>query len=34
LKHRFRQAQAICHPDAWASKGAVSLRYAPGRTMN
>jgi hypothetical protein len=23
LKRRFRQAQAICHPDAWSTKGQV-----------
>ena len=23
LKQRFRQAQAVCHPDAWTSKGSV-----------
>lgn len=25
LKRRFREAQGICHPDSWASKGSVSL---------
>jgi molecular chaperone HscB len=25
LKQRFRQAQAVCHPDTWTSKGPVSL---------
>ena len=24
LKQRFREAQSICHPDTWASKGEVS----------
>lgn len=24
LKQRFRQAQAVCHPDTWTSKGPVS----------
>lgn len=23
LKRRFREAQAVCHPDSWASKGSV-----------
>lgn len=23
LKQRFRQAQAVCHPDMWAAKGLV-----------
>lgn len=23
LKQRFREAQSICHPDSWASKGSV-----------
>ena len=23
LKERFRRAQAVCHPDAWVSKGSV-----------
>ncbi|KAF8898737.1 hypothetical protein BD779DRAFT_1485310 [Infundibulicybe gibba] len=22
LKHRFREAQSLCHPDSWASKGS------------
>jgi hypothetical protein len=34
LKHQFRQAQAVCHPDAWASKGAVSFCYFLGGSMN
>jgi molecular chaperone HscB len=28
LKRRFRQAQAICHPDAWASQGPVSFAHS------
>lgn len=27
LKQKFREAQAICHPDSWASKGSVSLYF-------
>jgi hypothetical protein len=27
LKRRFRQAQAICHPDAWTTKGPVSPAF-------
>jgi hypothetical protein len=26
LKKRFLEAQAICHPDTWSTKGPVSLR--------
>jgi molecular chaperone HscB len=25
LKQRFRQAQAACHPDTWASRGPVRV---------
>jgi molecular chaperone HscB len=25
LKQKFREAQAICHPDSWASRGSVRL---------
>ncbi|KAK7064230.1 adaptin N terminal region-domain-containing protein [Favolaschia claudopus] len=25
LKRRFREAQAVCHPDSWASKGQVRV---------
>jgi hypothetical protein len=33
LKRRFRQAQAICHPDAWASQGPVSFAlFSPVHT--
>jgi molecular chaperone HscB len=27
LKQKFRQAQAICHPDSWASRGSVRPTY-------
>lgn len=27
LKQKFREAQAICHPDSWASRGSVSLHF-------
>ena len=27
LKQKFREAQAICHPDSWASKGSVSVHF-------
>jgi len=26
LKQRFRESQAICHPDSWASKGSVRFK--------
>jgi hypothetical protein len=25
LRNRFRQAQAVCHPDSWATKGSVRV---------
>jgi hypothetical protein len=28
LKQNFLRSQAICHPDTWASKGAVSLHFS------
>ncbi|KAJ7169896.1 hypothetical protein C8R46DRAFT_1090466 [Mycena filopes] len=30
LKRRFRQAQAVCHPDSWASKGQHKQDIAQG----
>ncbi|KAJ7092730.1 hypothetical protein C8R44DRAFT_816384 [Mycena epipterygia] len=30
LKRRFREAQAICHPDSWASKGQHKQDIAQG----
>nr|GAT44191.1 predicted protein [Mycena chlorophos] len=30
LKRRFREAQAVCHPDSWASKGQHNQDVAQG----
>jgi len=34
LKERFRNTQAICHPDSWASKGSVRPVLVPPTSVS
>ncbi|KAF8168094.1 hypothetical protein B0H34DRAFT_645051 [Crassisporium funariophilum] len=34
LKQRFRQAQAVCHPDTWATKNAQDLAHSLSSRVN